>query len=206
MGVKDYNYELILEHIETGSKGSLAPEQIEYLKILDIMRTMHNRYENPASIKRFFTNEPYELSPFQANKWFNEMINLFYQDNSIKKSAWRNLYAEDLDKAAELVLKTSTCVADMKIYKELKVSAAEMRQLGESDPPEIPKALFDRPTKIYSMNPEFVGRSKANRNILAQQIDNMELSSLEKSKLKQDAMVDEIVFLEGDEDGEEIHN
>jgi len=206
MGLKDYNYELVLEYIETGAKGELKPEQIEYITILEAMRAMYDRYENPASIKRFFTNKPYNLSPFQANKWFNEMINLFHQDNSVKKSAWRNLYAERLDNAAELIIATSTKPSDIEIYIKAVNSAGKMRGLDESDPPEIPKALFDKPTKIYSMNPEFVGRSKANRNILAQQIDNMELSSLEKSRLRQDAMVDEIEFLDGDDDGEEIDN
>jgi len=168
------------------------------------MRSMYSRFDNPVYIKRFFTQKPYDLSPYIANKRFTEMLNFFYSNNEIKKAAWRNSYAEKLDKAADLVMATAKNSQDLEVYQKLILSAAKMRALDQIDPPEIPKALYDKPTKIYTLDPGMIGREKANRNELAAQIDSLDISVADKNRIKADAMIQQIEFLE--EDGEEENN
>ncbi len=204
MDVKDYNYEILLDYIETGAKGQLTDDMVEYLNILETMRSMYSKFDSPVFIKRFFTQKPYELSDYIANKRFNEMLNFFYSNNDIKKAAWRNAYAEKLDKAADLVMATAKNSQDLEVYQKLILSAAKMRALDQIDPPEIPKALYDKPTKIYTFDPRMIGREKVDRNVLAKQIDSLDIPVADKNRIKGDAMIQIIEFLE--EDGEEEDN
>ncbi len=200
MNLKDYNYELILEYIETRNDELLTPELVDYLSMLEMIRSMHFRYKSKASIIHFLKGKPYELSAYQANKAFAEMMNLFFADDGITKDAWRNAYAGDLDKMAELILATYRSPADAEAYIKAKVAAAKMRQLDKEEPEKLPEELFNKPTKIYTLDPRMVGRDKVDRNLLAQQIDAMDVPISEKRRLRQEAMIDQIEFLD---DGEE---
>lgn len=60
-----------------------------------------------------------------------------------------------------------------------------------------------KPIKIYDLNPEAVGLSSANRQVLAAQIDSVDLPQTEKIRLKRDANIVDIDFEEMLNDQEE---
>lgn len=202
VNLEDYKYEQILHFIESGAKGELSEDLVKYIQLLELIRSMYDKYQSESSIVNFLQKSPYNLSEFQAKKRFYEAINLFYADNNVKKQTWRNVYATRLDRAADLALKAATSVADLEVYKKIIDAAARMRQLDRQDEKEIPKELFDKPFKIYTLDPEKVGRKRADRNLLAQQIDSMEVSEKEKDKAKRDGLlVDAIeIFEDGDQE------
>lgn len=203
MRIPDDRYDALLAYIETGAQGNLSSELIEYIELLDTIRSMYSRYRSRDSIINFLQNAPYNLSYYSAIIRFTEAINFFYLDNEIKKKAWRNMYAERLDKAADLVLKTSTSPLDIEIYKKIIDAAARMRHLDKPDPPELPPELFSKPYKIYTLNPEDIGRTRANRNLLAKHIDELDIPEKDKERVRSDAGLSEINLFDDDQDQED---
>ena len=199
MLIDDNKYDALLAFVESGSKGDLPEEMIQYLQILDMIRSMYSKYQSRNSIINFLQKPPYSLSRHISVKYFSDAVNFFYLDNEISKQAWRNLYAEKLDRAADLVLKTATCSKDIDIYKNIIYAAREMRQLGEPDKDDIPIELFKKPNKIYVLNPEQVGRKRPDRNLLARHIDSLDIPETDKQRVKADAMIEDIEFLTDEE-------
>ena len=200
MVIDDNKYDALLAFIETGDEGDLPEELVEYISILELIRSMHMRYENRNSIIKLLQQHPYNLSEYKAIKYFTDAINFFYLNNEIKKQAWRNVYAEKLDRAADLVLKTATSSKDIDIYKNIIYAIKDFRQLGEPEPDDIPEEFFKKPNKVYILDPRKVGREPANRNLLAKHIDSLDIPEKDKQRVKADAMIEDIDFLSADED------
>jgi hypothetical protein len=200
MEIDDNKYDALLSFIETGAEGDLPTEMVEYLSTLEMIRGMHMRYENRSAIIKLLQLPPYALSPYLSNKYYSDAINFFYLDNAIKKQAWRNMYAEMLERSAELVIKTAKTSKDLDIYKNIILAAGNMRQLNEAEPDDIPEEFFKKPVKIYTLDPELVGRTKANRYELARHIDGLDIPEREKLRVKADAMIEDIDLFPEDED------
>lgn len=204
MEFDDNKYDVLLNFIETGARGSLTDEMVEYVSTLELIRGMHMRFESRMAIINFLQKAPYSLSYHLASKYYSEAVNLFYLDINITKQAWRNLYAEKLDRAADLVLRTATSPKDIDIYKNTILAARDMRQLSIPDADDIPEEFFKKPNKLYVLDPELVGRKKANRNLLARHIDGLDIPEADKQRVKADAMIEDIDFLsEADDDDED---
>lgn len=109
---------------------------------------------------------------------------------------------DNLMKAAQVVLQNAVSSKDMEVYGNLNIQAAKIKQLDKPDPVK-PKEIDDKPIKIYDLNPEAVGLSSANRQILAAQIDSVDLPQTEKIRLKRDANIVDIDFEEMLNDQEE---
>jgi hypothetical protein len=127
---------------------------------------------------------------------FDESINLFYSDDGIDKKAARNLIAEDLEQAAELCMAVAQSPKDLEIYKDLKLAAYKARQLDQPDPLEIPKELYEKPIKIYTLNPEQAKLPPIDRNDLAREIDALPENEADKQRWRQEGMVDDVDFIE----------
>ena len=191
MDIRDDKYDQLITFIETGSEGNLPQEMIEYLELLEVIRSLHMRFKNRRSIINFLQKAPYGLSYYEASKRFSEAINFFYLDHEIKKDAWRNMYAEKLDRAADLVLATATSSRDIDVYKNIIYAAMEARQLSKEDKEELPDEIFEKKIKIYTLDPSDLGRERPNRNLLAAKIDNYKIPEKEKQRLKSEAGITE---------------
>lgn len=200
MEIDESKYDQLLAFIDSGAKNNLPQEMVEYISILELIRGMHMRYENRQAIVKFLQQPPYSLSYYQATQRYSEAVNFFYLDHYIKKQAWRNLYAEKLDRAADLVLKTATSAKDIDIYKNIIYAAMEARGLSKPDNEDIPKELFQKPVKIYTLDPERLGKRRANRLELAKHIDSLDIPEADKERARNDAgLNDTIEFIELDQ-------
>lgn len=188
-------YNEIAEYIETGSKSKLEEDEIEYLEILVKMNTMRRRYGLNETIS-FFTKPPFNISLYRSKQMFEESINLFYSDETIEKRAARNLKAEQFEQAAQLALEAATCVKDLEIYGSLLWDSYKARQLDQPDPIEIPKGLYERPIKIYTMNPVQAKLPPIDRNALAAEIDALDESEKNRKRWKQEGGIEDINFIE----------
>ena len=170
-----------------------------------MMNAMRRKYGRAKTIK-FFCKPPFSFSYAQSRDMFEQAINLFYVDSKVEKKALRNLKAEQLEEAAEMVREMATKPEDFEVYGKLMKLSAEIRQLNLPDPPEMPKGTFDRPYKVYTLDPALIGINKPDRNELARQIDSIVgATEAEKEKAKRDAGIDVIPFDEMlDEYEEEI--
>jgi hypothetical protein len=188
-------YHEIAEYIETGSKSNLSDEELEYLDILIKMNSMRRRYGLNETIA-FFTKKPFSISLYRAKQMFEESINLFYSDEILDKRAARNLKAEQFEQVAQLALEGAQSVKDLEIWRALQWDSYKARQLDQPDPINIPKELYERPIKIYTMNPVQAKLPPIDRNALAKEIDELDESAADKKRWKQEAMVEDIDFIE----------
>lgn len=188
-------YAEISEYIETGSKSKLSEEEIEYLEVLSKMNSMRRRYGLNETIS-FFTKPPFNISLYRSKQMFEESINLFYSDEVIEKRAARNMKAEQFEQAAQLALEAAQSVKDLEIYRALLWDSYKARQLDQPDPIEIPKELYQRPIKIYTLRPDQAKLPDIDRNALAKEIDERPETETNKRKWKQEAMIDDIDFIE----------
>ena len=189
-------YHLLEAYIESGSTGNLEEDEIDYLQILTLMNSMRRKYGKEKTLK-FFQKPPYGISAYRCKQMFDESINLFYSNEKVEKKALRALKADQLEKAAELVMATAKCAADIEVYGKLIRDSAIIRQLDKVDPPAIPEELYKKPIKIYSLDPGVLKLPKANRNKLAERIDALtDVTEKDRQRFKQEAQIEEIDFEE----------
>ena len=181
-------------YIESGSTIKLKPGEELYLEAMTLMNSMRRKYGRSKTIK-FFCNAPFNLSYAQARDMYEHSINLFYSDSKVEKKALRNLKAQQLEDAAKMVLDTAKEPSDFEIYGKLIKLSAEILQLNQPDPPEIPKGTYDRPYRVFTLDPKLIGMDRPDRNLLARQIDKIVgATETEKQKAKYDAGIEDIPF------------
>ncbi len=201
--INDNLYDDMLAMIESGDQGRLTDDMVDYLALLDKIHSWTFRHFSRDQIIKLLQTKPWNLSFYTATKRYAEAVNFFYIDPKITKEAFRNMYAEKLERAAELILKTATCSKDIDIYKNTILSIKDMRQLDVPEKEDIPDEFFKKPNKIYILNPEIIGRKKADRYKLARHIDQLDIPEKDKQRVKADAMITDIEFLSEDEKTED---
>lgn len=197
-------YNTIEDYIQGGSKGTLTDDEQEYMHILFLMNTMRHKYGKLNTIK-FFQKEPFNITAYSSKRMFDECINLFYSHENIEKAALRNVIAEDLENAANVVLETAQHAKDMEVYGDLRYKFYKIMQLDKPDPPKIPDELYKKPIKIYTLSPKNLGLTDDDRNELANEIDSIpDVREMDKHRFKQEANIIDIDFIELlNEQGEE---
>ena len=185
----------MLAMIDPGEQGRLTDEMIEYMELLRIIHGWSFRHFTRDQIIKLLQSPPWSLSYYVAAKRYSDAVNFFYIDTKITKEAFRNMYAEKMDRVADLVLKTATCSKDLDVWKNMIYAIKDLRQLDVPEKEDIPDEFFKKPIKVYVLNPELVGRKKADRNKLARHIDNLDIPEKDKQRVKADAMIEDIDFL-----------
>lgn len=192
---KRSHYDKLQDYIQSGSVLELSDEEQRYLDVLYLLNSVRRKYGKENAIA-FIQHDPYSITYRKSRQMFDEAINLFYMDDGIDKQAQRNMLYEQTLAAAAVVLKTAKTSKDMEVYGDLITKAYKIKGLDIPEPPRIPEGLYSKPIKIYSLNPEMISLPKVDRNALAERIDNMEIPEREKRRVKQDAGVDSVNFLE----------
>ena len=183
-------------YIESGCTIKLKQGEDLYLEAMTLMLHLNRKYGRAKTIQ-MYCNKPFNLKYADARKMFEQSINLFYIDSNIEKKALRNLKAQQLEAAADMVLKTAKTPKDFETYAKLIMSSAKMLQLDIPDLPEVPKGTYDRPYKYFSLDPKKIGVDRIDRNLLGKQIDSITgATEAEKQLAKYDAGLGEIPFEE----------
>ncbi|WP_074406632.1 hypothetical protein [Aquimarina megaterium] len=184
---EDLHLDLLNQWIERGSRDEMPEEILEYLDQLDKARGWYNSLMTEEQIiKRLLANYP-DLDRIKARNRFYDAINFFYLDNHVKKEAYANIYANKLDNIATAIIRSAENSDDYSKAVKAITEAARIRGVYEKEQDKLPKELFDKPNKVYTMNPEDLGLPAANRNELARQIEAMNITEEQAIKIKQDA-------------------
>lgn len=180
-----------LELYLNGDSKQVSDAARELLGTLEVIRGLLYRNKNQAYIVRLLKEAPYNLSDYMARQRYAEAINFYYVEDNVSKAAWRNLHAEKLERAAEFVLMAAKKIEDFKVYKDLMRQAAEMRGLFDPIPQELPKHLFERQWKVYTLDATQVeGIPVTDRRELARIIDDLDITESHKERLRQESMVE----------------
>ena len=189
----DYNLDDLYEWLENGKSALVDESFMRYVELLDKVRAMMLRkdiYGNKETIiKHLITFEPeLQKNKYRANQIYSESIEYFYTQDTISKKAWRNLYADDLDKAYDLAIALAETSSDVDKATKIKERAGKIRALDQVDPPEIPKNLFSRPNKVYTMDMDMWEIGSEDRNDAVAWIEEYgkKLSGKQIDRIKQE--------------------
>lgn len=179
--------------LSTGDISSLTAAERAYFDMMEIVRGLRARMMLPggdrlvtkAGIIKILKSEAYGLSDWMARRVYADSINFFYSDDGVRPRAWANLYAERLEKWADL----AAAAGKMKDARSFIVEAAKLR--GCYDPAEdaVPQELLDAaPVVVYTADPESLGAPKADRKELEAFIDSLpEMPEQSRTRVKEDA-------------------
>lgn len=189
----DYNLDDLYEWIENGKSAVVDEDFMRYVELLDKVRAMMLRkdiYGNKETIiKHLISFEPtLQNNRYRATQIYSESIEYFYTQDNISKKAWRNFYADDLDKDYDLARSLAQTTKDVELATRIKERAAKMRALDQIDPPEIPKHLFTKPNKVYTMDMNMFEIGSENRDDAVAWIEEngKKLSAKAIDRIKQD--------------------
>lgn len=206
MGYKleDINLEIISDFIETGNRSNVDPVILQYLDLMDKVRGMFLRFDKFGSRDHIINHlmKVDGFSRFLASNIYNDALEYFYCDSKISKDAWRNIYAEKMEKVINLAMLSIKDTSDASKVTKMIAEVATLRQLHIEDKEELPEEWFTKPWKLYAMDAEMLGMPTVNRHKIAEQIDLLpELSEKEREMIKREAGSLPIkIFLDGEED------
>ena len=176
--------------IERGEVKELPEQMVEYFEQIDYIRGLYLRWQSKPFIVNAAALKWPQMTKYKIARLYNETLNFFYLDNDVKVEAWRNIYAERLDNLAALAAEMN----DLEQARRCLVDAAEIRGVTKDQPPQLPADLLDRRPVFYTMDIQKLGIPKIPRIRLAEYIDKLDLTDLEKSKFKREAMVEDAPF------------
>ena len=201
---EDISLDDIYEFMETGNVADAPEDLVEYLTVLETMHKMFLRIAHfgtkEAILKHIMITRP-TISRYKANELYNDMLIYFYSDDTVPKKVYRNIYARRQDDIATAITLMAKTPEDLDRASRVGERAYKMRDLETVDAPELPKELFEKPIKIYSMDASFLGEQPINRTLLAKSIDELEdFSPAEKMLMKQDAAIEQIKLFDNEQE------
>lgn len=203
----DYNLDDLYEWIETGRSQTAPEELFQYANLLDKIRGMMLRkdiYGSKEAIIKHLVNfdEHLKGNRYKANQYYAESIEYFYTQDNISKKAWRNLYAEDLDKAYDLAISLAQSTADVEKASKIKERAAKVRALDQEEPEKLPDNFFTRPNKIYTIDMDKFELGNVNRTELEIWIDEntKKLTPKAIDRIKQEALITKVKIFQDEEE------
>ena len=124
---------------------------------------------------------------------YADSLNFFYTDDKVTVQAWRNIYAEKMDKLANIAFSMGKIKEAKSYYQE----AARLRGCYDAAAPEIPRELLDaKPVVIYTSDPSSMGAPPADRRSLERFIDSIpDLPEAARKRAKEDAGIERLDLL-----------
>lgn len=192
----DYNIEDLYKWIESGMSTTAPTELMEYVNLLEKIYKMMNRVDlygsRSAIIKHLVDFEPsINGNRIKALDLYNEAFEYFNADSKISKKAWRNFYAAKIDQDYEMARAVAETASDFEKASRIADKAYKFRELDKEDPPELPKEMFKKPIKVYTMDMDQFEVGNEDIKEIEMWIDEntKELSPKAIDRLKQEAMV-----------------
>lgn len=177
----------------TGDLDRLPEAERRYYDLMEMVRGLRARMLMPggeristkAGIIKLLKSSAYGLSDWMARRVYADAINFFYQDTEVTPRAWANLYAEKLEKWADLAA-VSGRLGEAKSHL---VEAAKLRRCYEDPGSDVPAELLEQsPVVIYTADAESVGAPRTDRRRLEQFISGLpDLSEDTRDRLREDA-------------------
>lgn len=177
--LNDYeNLKLAIE-----GKGELPDHLKRYYEVLDFIRTLYSQMNSRSYIVSLVRLKWKELSYDMVVKLYYKSLNFFNADNGVRREAWANIYADQLDMISNLALERG----QLDTAGKYKVEAAKMRGVGSDDPVGIPLELLDRRPVFYTFNIADMGLEPVNRRELGSLIDSLNITVSQNTILKKEA-------------------
>lgn len=182
--------------LKTGNLDCLTAAERSYFSLMEMVRGLRARTLLPggthvstkAGIIKLLKSDAYGLSDWMARRVYADSLNFFYSEDPVRPRAWANLYAERLEKWADL----SASMGKLKEAKSLLVDAAKLRGCYDEPAAEIPVELLDAaPVALYTADPVSLGAPKADRKQLEAFIDSVpDIPEVTRRRVKEEAGIE----------------
>ena len=160
-------------------------EQIEFIR--ELFACYNSKNQIISRIRKRFE----KIGELEAERLYNEVLNFYYVTNDeVKVEAWRNIIAERMDDLFNICFKTN----DFETARRCLADLAEIRGVMKDKAHQVPPEILDRRPIIYSMRIADLGVIPANRNELAALIDGMDISEKDKTRVRREAMIEDVPF------------
>lgn len=183
---------VIADVVAGGNLSRLSPQEREYFSLMDLVRGLRARLRfgngkvvTRAAIIKILQTQ-YGLKMTQSYRLYNDAINFFYHDTGVTTEAFRNLYAERLEKAAS----AAEALGDLELFHKMIMSAAKLRGCFERQEKPIPDELITpSQTIIYTTRREDLGLPAIDRAELRRLIEEEipEIPEQARERVKMDA-------------------
>mgnify|MGYP003588698307 FL=1 len=178
--------------MENGSVKNAPEEIVNYLLLLDKVMGMIRRIDiygnKDAVIKHLVLVD--KLSPYKAKKVYNETLEYFHSDKEVSKEAYRNYYAERMDKVTNFAMLIMKDVADAAKVHKMLLDTMLARGVNEKDEEVIPDHYYDKPINLLSYDARILEFGETNRRALDDFINKLpELTEKERQRIKQEALL-----------------
>jgi hypothetical protein len=192
MSLDDVTLDQLYDFMEHGSIKNAPPEIVAYLLLLDKTMGMIRRIDiygnKEAVIKHLVLADG--LSAYKAKKIYSETIEYFHVDTEISKEAYRNYYADRMDKVTNFAMLIMKDVADAGKVHKMLLDSMIARGVNDPDKEVIPDHFFDKPVNLMSYDARIFEFGEANRTALDKFIETLpELTEREKIRIKQEALL-----------------
>ena len=184
------HYEILQAYLETGDTSVIEDkDMVLYLEQLELVRGWHYSLQSERKILNALVASYPNLTIRTAKTRYTDAINYYYGDVQIKKIAYRNKAADAIERLATAIIKSAKEPKDYKYAGDLIHKAEIVRGSMEPDTPTLPDHIYQQRQPIYVLDPTMLGLPKADRNQIAKQIENFEITEAQKQKLIQESGV-----------------
>lgn len=184
MSFKESFFDKLQDWLQDGSKENLSEEENEYFNALYAILGVYRKYGRTNTIN--FAMRKLGVDRKCANRLFSESMNLFFVDDTVTNKAWRNIIF-NMQMELHLVLKkTAKNVDDIEVASRILERAAKVKKIDEPDSKKVENSQV-KFLKVYSLSAKDIGIPEINRDIIARQIDEMDIEEADKERIKTDA-------------------
>ncbi len=184
----------VYNFMQTGSPANAPAEIVEYLDTLDSIRGMLIRIDQFSSenaiIKHLIIQK--KIPRVRAMQLIQETKEYFYKDDQVSKEAYKNLYAQKMDRVINFAMKTMKDVKDEAAVVKMLRDVAETRGVFEKDEEKLDEGIFNKPYRLYSLDARVTEfNTNVSRISLGQIIDAIpDITELQKDRLKEEALIE----------------
>ena len=184
-------FQRIQEYIASGSSRDLSPDEQVYIDMLLMIHSLDGRYGKRKVVK-FLTGEPFRFSYSRAVDMYSEATEMFFCDRNVSRKALRNKIAEQYDTLYHLTVQSAKTPLDYRIAAEILEREVKLKQLDRDDPQKLAPQQYLKQYRVLTTDPKSIGLPPTNRDVLAAQIDAMQVPEQTKGRLRMEAGIQDV--------------
>ena len=186
------HYSILEDWVDKGRTETLPDEMVIYLEQLTMVNQLWNSQNSPNKILQKLQASYPELNAKTARSRMDDAFTWFYLDDQVKKDAYRNMLFDKMLKLVDATIISATCPEHYDRASKILLRAYRVKQLDKDEEESIPVEAFMKPIKVYSLDTsEFEDLPDSpDRKLLAQYIDQMNVTEAQALRIKQDAGIE----------------
>lgn len=187
--------ERLQSYIEGGCRTDLSENEQIYIDLLVMIYSLDGQHGKRNTI-RFLTRKPFCFTYERASNLYAESIEMFFANRQVSKNAMRAKTADQFDTLHAAAVATAKTTRDYEIAANILAQKAKVLRLDQPDQEVLPPSQYQKQFRVLSLNPEMIGLPPANRDVLAAQIDSLGLSDSVRRRIRMEAGVEDVDFVE----------